>query len=96
MNWSNGFSTTLTLRCSAIGRPRYDCVQRSPAGVWRLRSADGGWLRAELRSAWLAGPAAGLAFRGADGSRKAILVLAGGQLAAHWRRLRVQLKLPPS
>lgn len=96
MNWSNGFSTTLILGCSPIGRrPGATLARLSPTGNWRVLAGDGRWHRAELRAAWLAGPAAGLRFRLADGGCCDALVLALRQRPADWRRLRVQLKLQP-
>lgn len=94
MNWCNGFSTTLTLRTRAVGRHRCNAVSRSPAGRWRLRLPGDRWRPAALGAAWLAGPLAGLAFLDARGVRHSVLILAGDQRAADWRRLRVHLKLP--
>jgi hypothetical protein len=94
MHWYNGFYTTLVLRCKPFGRRRCLAARRSVRGHWQLQVAGGRWLPAELSAAWLAGPVAGLAFRGADGARYQALVLAGKQTPADWRRLRVQLNLP--
>jgi hypothetical protein len=94
MHWSNGFSNTLVLRCRPFGRRRCRSAHCSPGGRWRLERADGTWVVAGLNAAWLAGAAAGLAWTGTDGQRYQALVLAAGQAAADWRRLRVQLKLP--
>lgn len=96
MNWSNGFSTTLTLKAEAFGRRRCYAARRSPAGRWQLRVDGATWLRAELCAAWLAGPLAGLAFRGGDGARYNALVWSAAQSTDDWRRLRVHLKLPPT
>lgn len=94
MNWCNGFSTTLTLRCKTFSRFRCYAARRSPAGRWQLLVSPGHWQQAELEAAWLAGPLAGLAFRGPDGRRYSPLVLAGAQSPDDWRHLRVHLKLP--
>ena len=96
MSSCNGFSTTLGLRSRSLSR-RFRCrlVHRSPNGRWRLCLSNGDWLRAELGTAWLAGPVAGLRFHTRSRAID-VLILGWEQDPDHWRRLRVQLKLPPT
>ena len=92
MNWFNGFSGVLELRCSRLGwRYRAARARLGPSG-WQLQLGPGAWIRADLKHAWLAGDWAGLAWQAQDGSRHCALIRSSRQTGNGWRRLRVSLR----
>lgn len=103
LHWGARTVLTLSIFCMtagtahrvlAPGRRRVRRIVVDEKGHWILHTDAGQRCRARLVGGWLAGPMAGLRWRGVNGCGYWAFIAAGKTDSVAWRRLRVRLRNP--